>query len=203
MKTSQLVCLFGIAAAGVLQAQEVPPFTFNVGAGFTNPIGTFGRYNDAGYNVQGGAGFNFTQWASLMVDVQFNNMGINSATLYNLGAPGGTDQIWSFTLDPVVHLTGKRRFDLYITGGGGDYRLQEQLTAPAGGFVPTPFGGFPVFGNYVLSSYSVNKPGFDAGVGVNIGSKWRAKFYAEAKYNRVFTNYGVTDFIPVTFGVRF
>lgn len=195
--------LFGILAAGLLQAQEVPPFTFNIGAGFNTPIGTFGRYNDVGWNAQGGVGFNFSQWASLMVDAQFNNFGITTSTLNNLGAPGGTDQIWSFTLDPVVHLTGKRRFDLYVTGGGGLYRLQEQLTAPAGGFIATPFGGYPAFGNYVLSSYSVNKPGFDAGLGVNIGSKWRAKFYAEARYNRVYTNYGVTDYIPVTFGVRF
>lgn len=203
MSKTTFVGLFGILAAGMLQAQEVPPFTFNIGAGFTSPIGTFGRYNDIGWDVQGGAGFNFNQWASLMVDAQFNNFGINSNTLSSLRAPGGTDQIWSFTLDPVIHLTGKRRFDVYITGGGGLYRLQEQLTAPAGGFVYTPFGGFPEFGNYVLSSYSVNKPGFDAGAGVNIGSKWRAKFYAEARYNRVYTEYGVTDYIPVTFGVRF
>jgi hypothetical protein len=198
-----LVSLIGIVAAGALHAQEVPPFTFNVGAGFTNPIGTFGRYNDVGWNVQGGAGFNFNSWASLMADVGFNNMGINSNTLAYYGAPGGTAQIWSFTLDPVVHLTGKRRFDLYVTGGGGDYRVQSQLTTPAGGFVPTPFGAVPAFGNYVLSSYSVNKPGFDAGLGVNLGSKWRAKFYAEAKYNRIYTSNGVTDFIPVTFGMRF
>jgi hypothetical protein len=203
MTKKMLVSLIGIFAAGALQAQEVPPFTFNAGAGFTNPIGTFGRYNDVGWNVQGGAGFNFNSWVSLMADVGFNNMGINGATLSNFGAPGGTSQIWSFTLDPVVHLTGKRRFDLYVTGGGGDYRVQSQLTTPVGGFAPTPFGGVPVFGNYVLSSYSVNKPGFDAGLGVNLGSKWRAKFYAEAKYNRIYTSNGVTDFIPVTFGVRF
>lgn len=202
-----LLCLTAVLIPVALQAQEVPPFTFNVGAGFTEPIGTFGRYSDVGWNVQGGAGFNFNSWSSLMVDVGFNNLGITSTTLANLGAPGGTTQIWAFTLDPVVHLTGKRRFDLYVTGGGGDYRVQSQLTTPAGGFgvFPGPFGFFPapVFGNAVLSSYSVNKPGFDAGLGVNLGSKWRAKFYAEARYNRVYTSQGVTDFIPITFGVRF
>lgn len=191
----------------VVQAQEVPPFTFNAGAGFVQPLGTFGRFTDTGWNVQGGAGLNFNAWSSLMLDVNFNNMGITSSTLSNIGVPGGTTQIWSFTLDPVIHLTGQRRFDVYVTGGGGDYRVQTQLTTPAGGFVtvPSPFGFFtePAFGNQVLSSYSVNKPGFNAGAGVNIGSKWRAKFYAEARYNRVYTSQGVTDYIPVTFGVRF
>lgn len=206
---SKLSVLYLTAALvpAALYAQEVPPFTFGVGAGFVEPLGTFGRFSDIGWNAQGGAGFNFNAWSSLMLDVNFNNLGITSSSLRDIGVPGGTTQIWSFTLDPVVHLTGKRRFDLYVTGGGGDYRVQTQLTAPAGGFVGVlgPFGFFPapVFGNQVLSSYSVNKPGFNAGLGVNIGSKWRAKFYAEARYTRVYTSQGVTDYIPVTFGVRF
>jgi hypothetical protein len=203
MSKKMLVSLIGIFAAGALHAQEVPPFTFNAGAGFTNPIGTYGRYTDVGWNVQGGAGFNFNSWASVMADVGYNNTGINSTTLGYYGALVGTSQIWSFTLDPVVHLTGKRRFDVYITGGGGDYRVQSRIITPVGGFPLGPFGGIPLFGNYALSSYSVNKPGFDAGLGVNLGSKWRAKFYAEAKYNRIYTSNGVTDFIPVTFGFRF
>ncbi len=68
-----------------------------------------------------------------------------------------------------------------------------------------PFGFFnvPVVGNQVLSSYSVNRPGANLGAGIAFGSKWRAKFYAEARYHRMFTDNGVTDFLPVTFGVRF
>jgi opacity protein-like surface antigen len=207
MKKITLVAAIAILTAGAIQAQEAPPFTFNLGAGFVEPIGTFGRYNDTGWNVQGGAGFNFNQWASLMLDANFNNMGINSTTLNNFGAPGGTVQIWSFTVDPVVHLTGQRKLDVYVTGGGGLYRREDQLTAPTAGFEPVfgPFGFFnvPVVGNQVLASYSVNRPGFDLGAGVNLGSKWRAKFYAEARYNRMFTEFGVTDYIPVTFGIRF
>jgi hypothetical protein len=37
---------------------------------------------------------------------------------------------------------------------------------------------------------------------MSFGTKWHAKFYAEARYNRMFTNGPDTDFIPVTFGVR-
>ena len=207
MSKSSFIIIAGLIGGTVALAQEVPPFTFNVGAGFVEPQRSFGRYTDIGWNAGGGAGFNFTPWMSLMADVNFNNMGINSTALSNFGAPGGTVQIWSFTLDPVIHLTGHRRFDVYITGGGGDYRREDQLTTPAGGFVtvPGPFGfyNYPAFGNQVLASYSVNKPGWDAGLGVNLGSKWRAKFYAEARYNRVYTNNGITDYIPVTFGVRF
>lgn len=203
MNKTKVICLIAVFAAGALQAQEVSLFSINVGAGFVEPLGTFGRYNDAGWNVNGGAGMNFGLYFSVMVDANFNNLGINRSTLDFLGAPGGTDQIWSFTLDPQVHVLRRSHFDLYLTGGGGIYRLQQQLTAPSAGFVPTPFGGFPTFGNMVISSYSVNRPGFDAGAGVNLGTAWRVKFYLEARYNRVFVNNGVTDYLPVTFGIRF
>jgi hypothetical protein len=208
MKNLALIGLLGGAVAGALQAQEVPRFTFGAGAGFTEPQRSFGRYTDVGWNVGGGAGINFNSWVSALLDVNFNSMGINSATLANFGAPGGTVQVWSFTVDPQVHVMRTHGVDIYITGGGGLYRRQDQLTTPAAGFAPYfgPFGGFfnvPVIGNEVLASYSVNKPGADLGAGISFGSKWRAKFYAEARYNRIFTNYGVTDYIPVTFGVRF
>lgn len=200
MTKSTFIAIAGFIVAGSALAQEVPPFSFNVGAGFVEPQRSFGRYTDAGWNVQGGAGFNFNPWLSAMLNANFNNMGINRSTLDIFGAPGGTVQIWSFTVDPVVHLTAHRRFDVYVTGGGGIYRREDQLTTPVGGF--DPFFG-PYFGNQVLASYSVNKPGWDLGAGINLGSKWRAKFYAEARYNRMFTNNGITDYIPVTFGIRF
>jgi hypothetical protein len=76
----------------------------------------------------------------------------------------------------------------------------------------TTFTGFdPFFGFFsaevpttqVLSSYSVNKPGANIGAGIAFGTKWRAKVYAEARYNHIFMSNGQrTDFVPVTFGIR-
>jgi hypothetical protein len=206
MRSTILISSLGMLAAGALYAQEVPPFSFAVGAGFTEPIGTAGRYLDVGWNAQAGAGYNFNSYLSAMLDFNFNNMGIDSGTLSNLGAPGGNTHIWSFTLDPVVHLNHKGPVDFYLVGGGGIYHRYDQLTAPTVGFGPvvTPFGFFnaPIAGETVLASYSINKPGFDAGAGVSFGTRWHAKFYAEARYNRMFSNGPDTDFIPVTFGVR-
>lgn len=65
-----------------------------------------------------------------------------------------------------------------------------------------PYLGFyAVGGTAILSSSSVNKPGWDAGVGIAFGSVWHGKFFAEAKYNRIAANYH-TDYLPVTFGFR-
>jgi len=135
-------------------------------------------------------------------------MGINPTNLAGLGVGGGTVRVFSTTLDPIVHLTPKKHVDLYVTGGGGYFREETQLTDPG---VATGIFGNPYFGYYpgaystniVVSSYSVNKPGLDGGVGIAFGSKWGGRFFAEARYVRVFSGAGYhTDYLPVTFGFR-
>jgi hypothetical protein len=56
--------------------------------------------------------------------------------------------------------------------------------------------------NQVVSSYSVNKPGIDAGMGIAFDTKWHGKIFAEARYNRIFMGPFHTDYVPVTFGFR-
>ena len=55
MKHFTIAC-FGFLIAGTLGAQEVSRFSFDVGGGFTQPVGNTGRHLDEGWNVRGGAG---------------------------------------------------------------------------------------------------------------------------------------------------
>jgi Outer membrane protein beta-barrel domain len=188
---------------GPMQAQENHGFTFDMGAGFTNPLGTGGRSLDNGWNIQAGAGYNFIPHVGAMLDFGFNNMGVNSATLGNLGYSGGTLRVFSATVDPIFHLNPHGHVDVYVTGGGGFYHEWQTFTNPgiATGF--NPFFGFFNYGvNVVAASSSVNKPGVNIGAGVQIGTKWHGKFFAEARYHRIYTNPIPTDYIPVTFGFR-
>lgn len=208
MKGVVLSLFSGLLVGGLALGQEVPRFTADVSGGITEPVGTAGRYLDNGWNVQGGAGINFNAWLAAKVDVGFNDMGINATTLNNLGFPGGNVHIFSATLDPVLHLNHRGPVDFYLTGGGGIYHQYQQFTQPtiAFGTVFNPFFGFTTVGvpsTQVLSSYSVNKPGFDAGAGIAFGTPFRVKVFAEAKYNRIFLSNGFrTDYIPVSFGFR-
>lgn len=126
----------------------------------------------------GGAGYNFSQYVGAMIDVGYNSFGIDSAVLNNLGFPGG-----------------------------GVYHRNQDFTAPT---VATITGFDPFFGFYpvnvptteILQSYSVTKPGIDAGAGIAFGTKWHGKFFAEARYHRIFIGNLHTDYIPVTFGFR-
>jgi len=198
---------FGLLFAGSLSAQEVSHFTFDLGAGFTQPVGNTGRNLDTGWNIQGGVGYNFSPWVGAMIDLGYNRFGINGATLNNIGFPGGNVNIFQATLDPIVHLNPRGHIDFYLIGGGGMFRQEQQFTAPTiAGFTGfDPFFGFyqgavPV--NAVVSSYSVIKPGIDAGAGFAIGTRFHGKLFAEARYNRIFNSNTHTDYLPISFGFR-
>jgi hypothetical protein len=208
-KEMRKIVLFGILTGVVstLSAQETPAFAVDIGAGFTTGVGHTGDFTDTGWNVRGGAGYNFSPYFGVLIDAGYNSLGVNSTELTSLGYGGGNVNIFSATLDPVVHLMPHSHVGVYVTGGAGWFREEQQFTQPGiingTGFSPF-FGYFPVaYGaNIVVSDYSTNRPGMDAGIGVELGSKWGGKFFAEARYERIFMGNFHTDYLPVTFGFR-
>ena len=197
-----------LLTTGLIMAQESSRFTFDLGGGFTQPVAGAGRRLDEGWNVKGGAGFNFNRYVGATVDLGYNRFDINSKTLNTVGFPEGNINVFSATLDPIVHVLPGHHVDMYVIGGGGLYRTEQQFTQPSAASV---LGFDPFFGFYtalvpttqILSEYSVNKPGVNAGAGLALGTKWHGKFFAEARYNRIFMgNNRHIDFIPVSFGFR-
>jgi hypothetical protein len=207
MKGISLASGIGLLMVGALSAQETPRVAFNVGGGFTQGVGGSGRRLDTGWNFDGGVGYNFSSYVGVMGQFNYNSLGINSRTLNNLGFPGGDVSLWSVTLDPVIHTNPRGPVDVYFIGGGGLYHWRQEFTQPTTqfftGFDPY-FGFFPVAvpANQVLTSYSVNKPGANGGMGIAFGTKWHVKFYAEARYHRMFLGDRHADILPVTFGLR-
>ncbi len=209
MKTVWMSCIGALLLASAsLHAQETTRLAFSVGAGFTNPLGTTGDNLNYGWNVKGGAGINLNSHIALMVNTDFNSFGVDNGALTSLGLNGGTTRIFSARLDPTFHVGAYRHADFYVVTGGGYYRQEQSFSSVNTGVVPAGtnafFGANTVGGpSLVGSTYSINKPGVDGGLGVAFGSKWHGKFFAEARYNRIFTGSNShTDFLPVTFGFR-
>ena len=199
MKNLALKSVLLLSFGGLLSAQETPKYTFNVGAGFTTTVGGTNRYIDnPGWNLQAGAGYNFSPRLGIMLDTGYNSLGINNTTLSNVGFYSGTVRVFTATVDPVVHLNPKGHVDVYAIGGGGLFHQSEDFglsAGTAGNFSNSLFSS-------ALSNYSVNKPGYDVGAGVAFGTKFHGKVFAEARYYHMFNTDGHTDFIPVTFGFR-
>jgi hypothetical protein len=207
MKRFVLTCCVSLCLVGSMSAQEGSRFSFNIGGGFTQPVGNTGRHLDGGWNMQGGGGVNFGP-VGAMINLGYNSFGVNSETLNGLGFPGGGLRVFSATLDPIIHLNPHGHIDVYVTGGGGVFHRYQEFTQPS---VATVVGFDPFFGFYqaavpttqILASYSVTKPGIDIGAGFAVGTKWHGKIYAEARYNRIFMgNDRHMDYIPVSFGFR-
>ncbi len=207
MKTYVIATCLGMLAFASLNAQEVKRFSFEAGAGFVTPVGTSGQHLETGWDIRGGAGVNLSPYFGVMLNAGYDSFGINAATLNAVGVPGGDLRVFKATIDPIVHLNPKGRFDVYATGGGGIYHRTQEFTQPTVGYATgfDPFFGFYPYAyqaNQVLASYTVNKPGIDAGMGLAFGSKWHGKFFAEARYNRIFMRNSHTDYVPVSFGFR-
>jgi hypothetical protein len=196
-----------LALASANAQEETQKLSFAVGGGFTVPVGSAGQNLANGWNVRSGFGYNFTSHVGAMLDIGYDGMNINGATLGALGVPGGDVRVFSATLDPIVHLNPHGSVDFYLIGGGGVFHRFQEFTQPTVAVVNVYnpfFGVYPVAfnANQVLASYTVTRPGFDIGAGVAIGSKWHGKFFAESRWEHMFENNSHLDMIPVTFGYR-
>jgi len=185
--------------------QEVPRFTAYFGGGFTVPTGVAGDRFNIGGNFMGGAGPRW-HWFSLPVDFGYSRM--DSQQYDPQLRIGGNLTTWNLTLNPTVHLNSKGRFGAYVTGGYGLYSRRIQITQFnwTGGVVCDPWWGFCWGGTYpvttVLGEHTNYTGGFNVGGGITIGGPANVKFFAEARFHSMNTGGNRTEYVPVSFGVR-
>ena len=117
--------------------------------------------------------------------------------------------MYSLTVNPIVRLSPRGRYDAYVVGGGGFYRRTIEFTEPTYAIV-TAFDLFfgilypAALADAILGSFTQNKGGLNIGAGVSIRIREdsKAKFFAEMRYHYMFTMPQATTVLPVTFGFR-
>jgi len=169
---------------------------FQVGGGFTLPVGGTHNYYKTSWDFGGGVGRFFNRNFGVMIDFNWANFGIQTQTLNNLlviynnlGAGftqlGGYGHVWSFSLDPVYTVWQGDTSGLYVTGGVGYYHKYTSFTIPTVGVYCDPFYGcYSYPANAKVDWYTSNAVGFNGGFGYTYRfSRFGGeKLFVEAKY---------------------
>src|SRR6266540_4004805 len=125
-----VLVITGLLVTWPSAAQNPNKFTYHMGAGFTEPARHSDSRLDLGFNITGGAGYNFAPWIGILGEFSYNQLGVSSAALAAFGAPQGSANMYSLTANPIVRLNPRGRYDAYAAGGGGFYRRTIEFTEP-------------------------------------------------------------------------
>lgn len=197
------------ASVGVPLQAEWGWLAGKVGGGYTKPVNAINSRIKGGYNMNGGLGVNLGPYLTFMGEYTLMENGFTDQFKSRNSIPGGSIRVHAVTVSPIIRFGGDRRVSPYVTGGFGWYRRTVELTRPTTQLVTIfdPFFGvfFPaeVPVNQILSSYTVNKGGWNAGAGLDFKfGDSRAKLFAEARYHYIGTRAVATELLPFTVGVR-
>jgi len=177
-------------------------YTFMVGGGFVLPTGGTHNYASPGWKFQVGAGRNFNKTLGVLLQFDYDKMGIQTHTLnsqlalYN--SLGATDQNgnplsqlngyihdWSFSLDPIVNYYTSDTWGAYVTGGVGLYHKATVFTIPGVGTYCDPYYGcYQYRADQPIDKYTSNAFGVNGGLGFTYKlSRWSGtRLYGEARY---------------------
>jgi len=92
--------------------------TGSFGGGFATPVNPLANRLNTGWNMAGGIGVT-QNYFGVTVDAMFNDFGINSRTLAQVGARSGSQKFWAVTVDPTFHVNDRGPLDFYVIGGAG------------------------------------------------------------------------------------
>ncbi|HTD95781.1 MAG TPA: hypothetical protein VK627_02590 [Edaphobacter sp.] len=173
-------------------------YTFEVGGGFTLPLGNTHKYLTPSWNIQAGGGRNFNKTFGLLLQFDYANFGLQGSNLANQQALyqaidpvddfTGLDahsHVWSFTLNPIVNFYTSDTLGAYVVAGVGFYHKTTNFTLPGTGTYCDIYGFcYQYQSNYSIDKYTSNAPGFNGGIGFTYKFSRFAgeRFFAEARY---------------------
>jgi hypothetical protein len=151
----------------------------------------------------------------------YNSLGFTD----NTGAPidfsgfDGHTHIWSFTLNPTFTFYDSEKLGAYAVVGGGFYHKVTNFTLPTTAIGYSYYYGYYQYtANQSFDQYTSNAPGANGGIGLTykLSRFSNQKLFAEVRYVHTFNsaragsytnlfpgNASTSDYLPITFGLRF
>jgi hypothetical protein len=191
------------------------PFLMQLEGGYTITQDAAAKALDNGWN----AGLGFTWFPSSALPLGFRVDGsysrfnqttqsLNQASqIYNANVAFGQLDSYGGDLDLELDLRLGPNVKEYFFGGVGRYREHthfDQVTYQRG--VVCYFQCFPAYIGYV-STVAENTTGWlnswNAGIGFEFALRDPARFFVEARYQRILPSNTMSEFVPIRFGLRF
>src|SRR6266700_3385581 len=110
------------------KAAEYQKWTFNVGGGASLINGTTKTSVRSGGGI-GAAGVarNYSRYFGLRLDFQFDNLPLRSSALQLAQAPGATNHVLTFALDPIINIPVTSKWGGYVLFGPAYYQRSGKL----------------------------------------------------------------------------
>ena len=189
-----------------------PSYTAAAGAGynFNRMFGVLGEFHYDHMGLTGGA-----------IDTEYNNL-LTYLTPYgftsdDLAGFDANAHVLSITVDPVINFVSRTsRMGAYVTGGVGYYRKTTNFTLPTAQTGCSYYYCSTYYTTYNFDSATANSFGTNVGFGLTykLSEFSSERLFVDARYNWLpissnnnqdFFPYNRrnTEFIPITFGIRF
>ena len=192
------VAAMAVAAGAPLRAQSletVRTTSFGVAGGAAFPIGNGTDGLNTGYVVSGSVGFRpVNAQVGFRVEAMYTRF---AADGFNTFSVGGDFSIVGGLANAVLTVPTSSGVHPYLTGGAGLYHAWLSGTSS-------------IVVNSELSGTARSVDGFDSqtrfglngGVGLEFAFSGFSSF-VEVRYHSIFTDGATTNFVPLTFGLRF
>jgi hypothetical protein len=208
-----------------LHAQERgddnPEINSNVGITVNAPVGDTSDVINTGWGITAGVGYNVNRRNAFVGEFQWNRLYANSQVLLPLSSTLTSPSNLSAFTD-LFYVTGNYRYELrgrllgaYLIGGVGWYHRSSNLSQPiasGSSTVCTPawqWWGFNCVSGFVsvnqtLATSSSSSFGVNGGIGATIRvAEAPYRLYFESRYHYAPNTSIKTEFIQVTFGIRY
>lgn len=201
------------------------------GVGINVPVGNTGKFYTPSYDFQVGAGYNFNRMLGVLAEFHYDHVGLTGGAIgyeYNnllndgvtadeLAGFDANGHVLSFSVDPVISLTGRSsKLGAYVTGGVGYYRKTTNFTLPSVGTTCDFYYCYQYSSNVNVDQYTASGFGANAGAGLTykLSEFSSERLFVEARYhwlnlndsnNQDFFQFNRrnSEYIPVTVGLRF
>ena len=188
--------------------------TFAVGGGFNFPVSTLDTYLNSSGTLYIAGGRNLNQKWTVQAEWTHNWLAIDP-TIFNKVESDSVqfDNVyasqWSMTLNLVRRFNSDGDIVPWITGGGGYYKRNLQITQNTMVYFPPIYdpwwgwidGGWAP-GEAITGKREASGPGFNVGGGIDMSIESGASLFIDIRYHQANMKGVNMTYIPVTVGVR-